>query len=50
VEPGYFVEMNPNREHNFCCGGGGGGNGIGIYRQQRNMGLKVKRDQILATA
>ena len=49
VEPGYFVEMTPNREHNFCCGGGGGINGIGIYRQQRNVGLKVKRDQILAT-
>ncbi len=49
VEPGYFVEMNPNREYNFCCGGGGGINGLGIYRQQRNMGLKVKRDQILAT-
>ncbi|MGP8050177.1 MAG: sulfate respiration complex iron-sulfur protein HmcF [Desulfobaccales bacterium] len=49
VEPGYFVEMSPNREYNFCCGGGGGLNGIGIYRQQRNVGLKVKRDQILAT-
>jgi len=24
VEPGYFVEMSPNREHNYCCGGGGG--------------------------
>jgi len=49
VEPGYLVEMTPNREHNFCCGGGGGLNGIGLYRQQRNVGLKVKRDQILAT-
>jgi Fe-S oxidoreductase len=49
VEPGYFVEMTPNREYNFCCGGGGGLNGIGLYRQERNVGLKVKRDQILAT-
>ena len=49
VEPGYFVEMNPCKEHNFCCGGGGGLNGIGMYREQRNLGLKVKRDQILAT-
>jgi Fe-S oxidoreductase len=49
VEPGYFVEMQPNKEHNFCCGGGGGFNGIGIYREQRNVGLKVKRDQIVAT-
>lgn len=44
-----FREMTPNREHNFCCGGGGGFNGIGRYREQRNVGLKVKRDQILAT-
>jgi Fe-S oxidoreductase len=44
-----FREMTPNREHNFCCGGGGGFNGIGRYREQRNVGLKTKRDQILAT-
>ena len=44
-----FREMSPCREHNFCCGGGGGLNGIGIYREQRNIGLKVKRDQILKT-
>ena len=44
-----FREMTPCREHNFCCGGGGGLNGIGLYREQRNAGLKVKRDQILAT-
>jgi len=44
-----FREMKPCREHNFCCGGGGGLNGIGLYREQRNVGLKAKRDQILAT-
>jgi Fe-S oxidoreductase len=44
-----FREMTPCREHNFCCGGGGGLNGIGRYREQRNIGLSVKRDQILAT-
>ena len=44
-----FREMTPCREHNFCCGGGGGFNGIGRYREERNIGLKVKRDQILAT-
>ncbi|WP_246317878.1 sulfate respiration complex iron-sulfur protein HmcF [Desulfoluna butyratoxydans] len=44
-----FREMTPTREHNFCCGGGGGLNGIGRYRQERNTGMKVKRDQILAT-
>jgi len=44
-----FREMTPCKEHNFCCGGGGGMNGIGRYREQRNIGLKMKRDQILAT-
>jgi Fe-S oxidoreductase len=49
VEPGYFVEMTPNGEHNYCCGGGGGLNGIGIYREQRNRALITKRDQIIKT-
>jgi Fe-S oxidoreductase len=44
-----FREMDPCREHNFCCGGGGGLNGIGRYRQQRNIGLKIKRDQVRET-
>jgi len=49
VEPGYFIDMAPNREHNYCCGGGGGFNGIGLYRKQRNKALITKRDQILNT-
>lgn len=49
VEPGYFVEMTPNKEYNYCCGGGGGFNGIGKYRPQRNVALRTKRDQIIAT-
>lgn len=49
VEPGYFVEMSPNKEHNFCCGGGGGFNGIGLFRPQRNKALITKRDQIINT-
>ncbi|ACV68163.1 sulfate respiration complex iron-sulfur protein HmcF [Desulfohalobium retbaense] len=44
-----FREMAPNKEHNYCCGGGGGFNGIGLYREQRNVALRKKRDQILAT-
>jgi len=47
VEPGYFIEMAPNKEHNYCCGGGGGFNGIGLFRPQRNQALITKRDQIL---
>ncbi len=47
VEPGYFNEMTPKKEHNYCCGGGGGFNGIGIFRPQRNKALITKRDQIV---
>lgn len=44
-----YRPMSPRAEHNFCCGGGGGANGVGLYREQRNIAMKVKRDQILAT-
>lgn len=47
VEPGCFIEMTPNKEHNYCCGGGF--NGVGLFRPQRNKALVKKRDQILAT-
>jgi Fe-S oxidoreductase len=49
VEPGFFIEMAPNKEHNYCCGGGGGFNGIGKFRKERNIALIKKRDQILET-
>ncbi|MBW1988660.1 MAG: (Fe-S)-binding protein [Deltaproteobacteria bacterium] len=49
VEPGCFRDMDPSKEHNYCCGGGGGFNGIGLYRAERNKALITKRDQILNT-
>lgn len=42
-----FREMDPRSDYNYCCGGGF--NGVGLYRGQRNVGLKHKLDQIRAT-
>lgn len=44
-----FREMDPRGDYNYCCGGGGGFNGVGLYREQRNVGLKHKLEQIRAT-
>jgi Fe-S oxidoreductase len=44
-----FVEMNPNRENNYCCGGGGGQLSMGEYRERRVDAGKSKADQIRAT-
>ena len=44
-----FIEMDDNKDFNFCCGGGGGLNGIGRFRKQRNIGLLPKLNQIRAT-
>ncbi|MCA1943854.1 MAG: (Fe-S)-binding protein [Desulfovibrio sp.] len=49
ADPSYYRPMEPELEHNYCCGGGGGFNGIGLYRNERNFALMTKRDQILAT-
>lgn len=45
-----FVEMQPNREHNHCCGGGGGFIPMGPpFKRRRMESGKVKAEQIRAT-
>ena len=45
-----FVEMQPNREHNHCCGGGGGFIPMGSpFKRRRMESGKVKAEQIRAT-
>ena len=44
-----FVEMQPNRARNFCCGGGGGLASTGDYGKLRINAGKKKADQIRQT-
>jgi Fe-S oxidoreductase len=44
-----FVEMTPNREHNWCCGGGGGVVAEPTLEDMRLKSGKLKADQIIAT-
>jgi Fe-S oxidoreductase len=44
-----FVEMTPNREHNFCCGGGGGLLSMEEYGERRVASGSVKAAQIRET-
>jgi len=44
-----FIEMNPNREKNFCCGGGGGQLAMTRFSERRIRAGKIKGDQIKAT-
>ncbi|MBU0716850.1 MAG: (Fe-S)-binding protein [Planctomycetes bacterium] len=44
-----FVEMTPNRDYNFCCGGGGGMLSMSEYGDRRVASGKTKADQIRAT-
>jgi Fe-S oxidoreductase len=44
-----FVEMNPNRTQNFCCGGGGGQLAMTRFAERRLKVGKIKADQIRAT-
>ncbi|MFB0564559.1 MAG: (Fe-S)-binding protein [Candidatus Aminicenantaceae bacterium] len=44
-----FIEMTPNREKNFCCGGGGGQLAMDRFVQRRLRAGSVKADQIRKT-
>jgi Fe-S oxidoreductase len=44
-----WVEMTPNRERNFCCGGGGGQLAMGRYARRRLDAGRPKAEQIRAT-
>lgn len=44
-----FIEMTPNREHNYCCCAGGGVINCGPpYRNTRVYGNRVKAEQLFA--
>jgi len=45
----HFVEMTPNREKNYCCGGGGGQLAMTRFAKRRIDVGKLKADQIKAT-
>jgi len=44
-----YVEMIPNREQNFCCGGGGGMLSMSEYGDRRVQSGRIKAEQIRAT-
>ena len=44
-----FVEMTPNREKNYCCGGGGGQLSMTDFASRRKSAGRVKADQIAKT-
>ena len=44
-----FVEMIPNREQNFCCGGGGGMLSMSEYGERRVLSGRIKAEQIEKT-
>jgi len=44
-----FIEMTPNREKNFCCGGGGGQLAMSRFSDRRLEAGKTKAEQIQKT-
>jgi Fe-S oxidoreductase len=44
-----FVEMTPNREHNYCCGGGGGMLAASEHAAARVEAGRLKAEQIRAS-
>ena len=44
-----FIEMHPNREKNFCCGGGGGQLAMTRYASRRLETGRLKAEQIKKT-
>lgn len=45
----HFIEMYPNRQKNFCCGGGGGQLVMTRFSQRRLKAGQIKADQIRKT-
>jgi Fe-S oxidoreductase len=45
----HLIEMSPNREKNFCCGGGGGQLAMTRFSQRRIKAGQIKADQIRKT-
>ncbi len=44
-----FIEMHPNREHNYCCAAGGGTINCGPpYKMKRVAGNRIKAEQLFA--